>query len=92
MMQESLLKVWSEFYTTVLFVTHDVDEAVFLADRILVMGAGPGRLVADITVDLSRPRPGEVATCPEFLRCKKECLTCIRDEVNASFGGSSHVP
>ncbi|MHB8255196.1 MAG: ABC transporter ATP-binding protein [Acidiferrobacter sp.] len=88
LMQEGLLKIWSEFSTTVLFVTHDVDEAVFLADRILVMGAAPGRWVADIAVDMTRPRPGDVVTCPEFLRCKKECLTCIRDEVRASFNDS----
>lgn len=85
MMQESLLNIWSEFGTTVLFVTHDVDEAIFLADRILIMSASPGSIIADLNVDLKRPRSGELATSEEFIALKKECLSVIRSESLKSF-------
>ena len=85
MMQESLLEIWSEFNTTVLFVTHDVDEAIFLADRILVMSASPGSIIADLKVDLERPRLPEIATSSGFVELKKECLSLIRSESLKSF-------
>ena len=85
MMQESLLEIWSEFSTTVLFVTHDVDEAIFLADRILVMSASPGSIIADLKVDLERPRLPEIATSSGFVELKRECLSLIRSESLKSF-------
>jgi sulfonate transport system ATP-binding protein len=85
MMQENLLSIWSEFRITVVFVTHDVDEAVFLADRILVMSAAPGRIMDDFTVDLDRPRDPDIATTPEFIRLKKRCLEMIRSESLKAF-------
>ena len=85
MMQESLLEIWSEFNTTVLFVTHDVDEAIFLADRILVMSASPGSIIADLKVDLERPRLPEIATSSGFVELKRECLSLIRSESLKSF-------
>ena len=85
MMQESLLEIWSEFGTTVLFVTHDVDEAIFLADRILVMSASPGSIIADLKVDLERPRLPEIATSAGFVDLKRECLSLIRSESLKSF-------
>jgi NitT/TauT family transport system ATP-binding protein len=56
LMQEALLGVWSEFNTSVLFITHDIDEAIFLGDRVVVMGSSPGRTIADIPIELPRPR------------------------------------
>ncbi len=85
MMQENLLNIWSEFGTTVLFVTHDVDEAIFLADRILVMSASPGTVISDISVDLERPRNPDIATSEKFVELKKKCLGHIRSESLKSF-------
>jgi NitT/TauT family transport system ATP-binding protein len=56
LMQHFLLEVWLEFRPTIIFVTHHIDEAVLLADRIVVMSAGPGRIIDDIPIDLARPR------------------------------------
>ncbi|HEX4110974.1 MAG TPA: ABC transporter ATP-binding protein [Stellaceae bacterium] len=85
MMQENLLRIWSEFGTTVLFVTHDVDEAVFLADRVLVMSAGPGRVIADIAVPIARPRAPDISTRDDFIRVKRQCLDLIRAESLKAF-------
>ena len=74
MMQENLLKIWNEFGTTVMFVTHDVDEAIFLADRVLIMSASPGRIIADLTVELPRPRLPEMTAELSFLELKKKCI------------------
>ena len=85
MMQESLLALWSEFGNTVVFVTHDVDEAVFLGSRVVVMSASPGRLIADIRVPLPRPRDSAVLTAPEFVDIKRQCLGHIREETLKAF-------
>lgn len=85
MMQENLLSIWSEFGITVVFVTHDVDEAVFLADRIIVMSASPGSVIADLKVELPRPRTPEISTSDSFLDLKKQCLEYIRAESLKAF-------
>jgi NitT/TauT family transport system ATP-binding protein len=85
MMQEALLGIWSAFHTTVLFVTHDIDEAVFLGDRVVVMSAGPGRVLADIRVALPRPRAPDIAFSPQFTRIKKQCFDLIRTESLRAF-------
>jgi ABC-type nitrate/sulfonate/bicarbonate transport system ATPase subunit len=56
LMQRFLLEVWLEFRPTIIFVTHHIDEAVLLADRVVVMSAGPGRIIEEVRVDLERPR------------------------------------
>ena len=76
-MQQLLLEVWSRIRTTVVFVTHDIDEALFLADRILVMSARPGRIIEDRTVDFARPRDAELVTSPEFTALKRHCLQLL---------------
>ena len=85
MMQANLLRIWAEFATTVIFVTHDVDEAVFLADRVVIMSASPGRIIADIPVTLERPRESELATDAAFIEIKRQCLDIIRAETMRAF-------
>ncbi len=83
LMQEMLLAVWEREHRTVLFVTHDVDEAVFMADRVVVMSRRPGRVLADIAVGIPRPRTYDVLTSPEFMAIKREVLTLVRQEALA---------
>jgi NitT/TauT family transport system ATP-binding protein len=85
MMQENLLEIWREFRNTVVFVTHDIDEAVFLSDRIVVMSASPGRIIADIRVELPRPREQSLLTDPAFIDYKRQCLDLIRQETLRAF-------
>jgi len=73
-MQEWLLQIWADFRKTVVFVTHDVEEAVYLSDEILVMSARPGRVIDRIAVPLARPRPRAVIGAPDFITLKERCL------------------
>ena len=66
LMQRFLLEVWQGFGTTILFVTHHIDEAVLLADRVLVMSASPGRILEEVTIDLPRPRSYTSAQFNEY--------------------------
>jgi NitT/TauT family transport system ATP-binding protein len=79
-MQELLLGVWREVRTTVLFVTHDIDEAIFLADRVAVMTARPGQIRDLMPVKLPRPRPTEVIATAEFMSLKARVLAQVREE------------
>jgi ABC-type nitrate/sulfonate/bicarbonate transport system ATPase subunit len=81
LMQELLLEIWEADRKTVLFVTHDIDEAVFLANRVLVMSARPGRIKAEVPVPLPYPREWTVKTTPEFAALKARLMGEIRDEV-----------
>jgi NitT/TauT family transport system ATP-binding protein len=85
MMQENLVSIWREFGTTVLFVTHDVDEAVFLADRVLIMSAGPGEIIKEVKVPLPRPRGPETIASAEFVALRATCLDVIRTESLKAF-------
>ena len=79
-MQELLLDIWTRIRTTVVFVTHDIDEALFLADRILVMSSRPGRIIEDLRLDFPRPRTTALVTSHEFSRLKRHCLELLRHE------------
>lgn len=85
MMQENLLSIWTEFGTTVLFVTHDVDEAIFLADRVLVMSASPGQIIGDLEIPLQRPRAPEISADPVYIEKRTQCLSLIRKESLRAF-------
>lgn len=82
LMQELLLEVWQKDRTTVLFVTHDVDEAILLSDRIYVMTARPGRIKAELRVDLPRPRRWlETEGSARFTELRREALRLLHEEV-----------
>ena len=80
LMQELLLGIWEADRKTVLFVTHDIDEAIFMANRVAVMTARPGRIKSDIRVDLPHPRHYTVKTTPEFSAYKARLTEEIRVE------------
>lgn len=80
MMQELLLDIWSELKLTVVFVTHDIEEAVFLSDRIFVMGVNPGRIKETVAVDLPRPRHVDDMLSPAFMQINRRVFELIREE------------
>ncbi|EMA41223.1 ABC transporter ATP-binding protein [Halococcus hamelinensis] len=80
LMQEALLEVWENESRTVIFITHDVEEAIFLADRVVVMSARPGRAKDVLDVDLERPRSLDMITTDEFTRVKRRALDLIHEE------------
>jgi NitT/TauT family transport system ATP-binding protein len=86
-MQEILTNMWQRSRLSVLFVTHDIDEAIFLSDRIYVMTARPGRIKAEITVDLPRPRTPDLMNSPAFLALVQRLKGLIREESLAAMGG-----
>jgi NitT/TauT family transport system ATP-binding protein len=80
MMHELLLDIWTERPTTLIFVTHDIEEALFLADRVIVMSRRPGRIVEDLRVPFARPRPADIVTEIEFARLKRHLLLLLRPD------------
>ncbi|MER7004823.1 ABC transporter ATP-binding protein [Dactylosporangium sp. NPDC000555] len=83
-LQEVLLKVWEEDRRTVIFVTHSIEEALVLGDRVVVVSARPGRVVSDITVPFERPRSSDLRRMPEFATLQQNVWDVLRDEVQAS--------
>jgi NitT/TauT family transport system ATP-binding protein len=81
-MQKLLLRVWEHSQKTVAFVTHDIDEAILLGDRVLVMTARPGRIKADIAIDIPRPRDPGITLEPEFIALKRQIFEQLRDEID----------
>lgn len=79
----ALLDVWEKEKTTVLFITHDIDEAIFLSQRIVVMGAGPSRIVRGYEVSLPGERSPEVREHPAFLRLKRELTGLLKHKEEA---------
>lgn len=84
LMQEELNRIWQNSGTTVVFITHDIYEAVFLADRVLVMSGRPGHILADVPIDLPRPREHEVKNSAEFAGYHAQLWDLLRDEAIAA--------
>lgn len=86
-MQQILTNMWQKFRISVLFITHDIDESIFLSDRIYVMTARPGRIKAEIRVPLPRPRTAEMTTSREFVELTQKLRALIREESLIAMGG-----
>jgi NitT/TauT family transport system ATP-binding protein len=85
-MQEILTNMWQRFRISVLFITHDIEEAIFLSDRIYVMTSRPGRIKAEIKVPLPRPRTAAMTDTPEFIALVRKLKGLIREESLAAMG------
>jgi NitT/TauT family transport system ATP-binding protein len=85
-MQEILTNMWQQFRISVLFITHDIEESIFLSDKVYVMTARPGRIKAEITVPLPRPRTPEMTASTEFIAMVQRLKALIREESLASMG------
>jgi len=77
-MQEWLLQLWSDFGKTVVFVTHDIDEAIYLSDEVHVMATRPGRIIANIPVELPRPRLRASVLTANFIAIKERCMEHLK--------------
>ena len=86
LMQAELLKIWMHFRPTLVFVTHDIDEAIFLADRVVVMRTLPGTIGEEFEIALPRPRDPEVMESSQFLTYRRAIAGIIRDEARKVFG------
>ena len=80
-MQKELLRIWSEAKKTVLFITHQINEAIYLADRVLIFGARPGRVKQTLKIDLPRPRDLSLKRDPRFLELENRVWEQIEEEV-----------
>ncbi|GJD40840.1 ABC transporter ATP-binding protein [Methylobacterium bullatum] len=86
-MQQILTNMWQRLKISVLFVTHDIDEAIFLSDRIYVMTARPGGIKAEVAVPLPRPREPSMTLSSEFLGLRRGLMSLIREESIRAMGG-----
>ena len=82
LMQAELLQIWDKHKKTVLFVTHSIEEAAYLSDRVIVMTARPGRTKRIIKINLPRPRDYEMRLTPEFNDIKLDIWNTLKDELN----------
>ena len=84
LMQEMLLQIWEKDNRTVLFITHDVEEALFLGNRVVVMSSRPGRVLEDVRADLPHPRDFSVLREPAFVKIKAELFALVREQTIAA--------
>ena len=86
MMQLELMKLWDSDRKTVVFVTHSVDEAVFLSDRVIMFGTSPGRVVADLAIDLPRPRWADdeaIKTSAKFIQYRNDIWRLLKHQLSS---------
>lgn len=84
LMQQLLLELWAEFRPTILFITHDVTEAIFISDRVIVMGARPGRVKLEVAVNEPKPRSLDFLTSELFTGLEHQILDTVQKEITAS--------
>lgn len=85
-LQSELLRIWEQHKTTIVFITHSLDEAIFLSDRIAVMTHRPGRIKSILEIQLARPRPAEIRHSPAFVQLRERAWEVLRDEVAFASG------
>lgn len=90
-MQELLLDIWEQDCKTVIFVTHDIDEALFLGDVVYVMSARPGRIIDKVEVELDRPREPEIVTSEAFVTLKRRIMKSLHAEVRKSMTAACSI-
>lgn len=83
-MASELLRIWERDRKTILFVTHDIDEAIYLADRVIVMSASPGRIICEIEVSLPRPRQLSVRHTPVFTAHREQIWNLLEEQIRSS--------
>jgi NitT/TauT family transport system ATP-binding protein len=88
-LQKELLRIWEEHKKLVLYVTHDIDEAVLLGDRVMIMTGRPGRIREEFHIPLPRPRKVNDRDHPEIIRIKERIWTVLEEEVRKSLGARS---
>jgi NitT/TauT family transport system ATP-binding protein len=84
-MHQHLLKIYQDNPKTIMFITHDLEEALFLADRVIVMTTRPGTLKLDIEVNLPRPRRREMMASKEYLNLRQQTISAVREEAKKAF-------
>jgi len=87
-LQEWLLEVWQQFRHTILFITHDVEEAAFLSDKVYVLSARPAQVRAEVAIPLPRPRQREMTLTPEFAALKQQLLQTLAEHESAQVRGT----
>ncbi|MER1998548.1 MAG: ABC transporter ATP-binding protein [Lysinibacillus sp.] len=83
-MQEWLLDLWDDFQKTILFITHDIDEAIYLSDEVYIMSSRPGEIKSHLMINMPRPRKPGIVTSEEFIHYKETALALLSEEVKKS--------
>jgi NitT/TauT family transport system ATP-binding protein len=91
LMAVELLKIWERDRKSIVFITHDIDEAVFLADRVIVMSASPGRIIETIPIELPRPRSLNARNLPEFVAYRERIWDLLEEQVRTSLNWKSET-